>query len=156
MLRRLQSWRTEGQGGYVAAACGAESAPMKRSGFITRKAPMRHGRRKSAYARRDRNFVFMGFVKTLLCSVEEEWPNKEQRPTDCEGVIEADHMGQHGLGQKCPDNETAPMCSGHHRERTDHTGTFKHIDMETERGWRSRAIARTQTLYAERNGEIAW
>jgi hypothetical protein len=94
----------------------------------------------------------MGWVKTLLCSVEEEWPDKEQRPTDCGGVIEADHMGDRALGRKADDRTCAPMCRDHHRERTDHTGTFKHIDRETERGWRARAIERTQTLYAERHG----
>lgn len=95
----------------------------------------------------------MGWIKaTQLCSVIEEWPDKSVRPTDCEGEIEADHMGERGLGRKADDDTCAPMCTGHHRERTDHAGTFKHIDRETERGWRARAINRTQTLYAEQHG----
>jgi hypothetical protein len=121
-------------------------SPLKRT-------RMRRRRGSTKYSRRTRDFEFMGFVKTLLCSVEEEWPNVDQRPTDCGGEIEADHMGDRGLGQKADDRTCAPMCTWHHRERTDHTGSFKHVTRDHERGWRSRAIARTQTLFAERGGE---
>lgn len=126
---------------------------MKRTPLVRRKA-IRRRRRASKYARRLRDGVFMRFVKTLLCSVEEEWPDPNTPPTPCSGVIEADHMGDRGLGQKCSDSETAPMCTGHHRERTDHTGSFKHLKREDVRAWRQRAIQRTQTLFAESGGEV--
>jgi hypothetical protein len=126
-------------------------AALKRTSSL-RRSPMCPSKRRSKYARRERDFEYMGFVKALLCSVEEEWPNPDERPTECGGVIEADHMGARGLGQKADDRTCAPMCRDHHREHTDHTGTFKHVDRETERAWRERAIERTQVLFVERHG----
>ena len=32
--------------------------------------------------------------------------------------IEAAHVGERGLSQKCPDRETIPLCVRHHREGT--------------------------------------
>lgn len=125
---------------------------MKRSPL--RRTPMRRRHRSTSYSRRPRDIDFMLFVKTLLCSVEEEWPDVDQRPTACGGVVEADHMGSRGLGQKADDRTCAPICTQHHRERSDHTGTFKHITKEQEREWRARAITRTLTLYAEHHGEV--
>lgn len=98
--------------------------------------------------------AFMAFVKTLPCSVEEEWPDVDTIPTTCRGPIEADHMGARGLGQKADDRTCAPLCTGHHRERTDHTGSFKHVTKDHERGWRARAVLRTQTIWLERNGHV--
>lgn len=95
----------------------------------------------------------MAWVKTLLCSVEEEWPNVDVRPTTCTGVVEADHMGQRGLGQKADDRTCAPLCTGHHRERTDHSGSFRTLNREEARAWKERQVLRTQTLWQERNGE---
>jgi hypothetical protein len=35
-------------------------------------------------------------------------------------ITECAHVGDRGFGQKCPDNETVPLCSiGHHREGSD-------------------------------------
>lgn len=129
------------------------TAILRRSAF-TRHAPMRRGRRGSKYSKRERDFPRMLFVKTLLCSVEEERPDPDVTPTPCRGVIEADHMGERGIGQKADDSTCAPMCTGHHRERHDHCGSFKYCTKEQLRGWRKRAIARTQVLWGERNGEV--
>lgn len=31
------------------------------------------------------------------------------------GPVEAAHVGDRGLGQKCPDREAIPLCAAHHR-----------------------------------------
>lgn len=98
----------------------------------------------------------MGWVKTLLCSVEEEPPDAERTPTACSGAVEADHAGDRGLGQKADDTTCIPLCTQHHRERTDHSGAFRHLTREQARAWRTRAIQRTQTMWAEREGAPAW
>lgn len=128
--------------------------PFSRAKPFDRKRPMRRRRRSTKYSRRPRDFEFMGWVKTLLCSVEEERPDPDREPTPCHGVIEADHMGPRGISQKADDRTCAPMCHGHHGERTDHTGSFKYLKQADLRGWRDRAMARTQALWAERTGQI--
>jgi hypothetical protein len=127
---------------------------LKRRTWITRRAPIRRGRRRSKYSKRKRDIPYIQFVKTLLCSVVEEWPNYPAKPTPCRGATEADHMGDRGITRKADDRTCAPMCTGHHGERHSHTGTFKYCTKEQLRGWKRRAIARTQTLWAERNGEV--
>jgi len=123
---------------------------MKRSTPLRRRTPLR-SRRRSKYARRERDVDFMLWVKTLLCSVEEERPDPDHMATCCRGEVEADHMGARGLGRKADDRTCAPMCRRHHRERTDHSGSFKHLTRDQVRAWRARAIARTQTLWTERS-----
>ena len=38
---------------------------------------------------------------------------------DCVGAVEAAHVGDRGLGQKCRDQETIPLCGYHHRTGPD-------------------------------------
>jgi hypothetical protein len=38
---------------------------------------------------------------------------------DCVGAVEAAHVGDRGLGQKCRDEETIPLCGYHHRTGPD-------------------------------------
>lgn len=38
---------------------------------------------------------------------------------DCVGAVEAAHVGDRGLGQKCRDQETIPLCAYHHRTGPD-------------------------------------
>lgn len=92
----------------------------------------------------------MLWIKGLLCSVEEERPDPYHMATGCRGEVQADHMGARGLGQKANDRTCAPMCRLHHRERTDHGGSFKNLTRDQLRAWRTRAIARTQTMWNER------
>lgn len=126
---------------------------MKRSPL--RRTPMRRRHRSTSYSRRPRDIDFMLFVKTLLCSVVEEWPSFPTMPTPCNGPIEADHDSRgHGLGQKSADSTCIPACTQHHRERTDHTGTFKHLKRDQARAWFDRAQLRTKTMWAEHHGEV--
>jgi hypothetical protein len=108
---------------------------MKR-GAPLRRSPMRRRPRTTKYSRRPRDFAFMQWVKLQLCAVEEEWPVRDERPTPCTPIVEADHAGARGLSQKASDDTCIPLCTGHHRERTDHTGTFKHVTKEQAREWR--------------------
>jgi hypothetical protein len=93
----------------------------------------------------------MRWVKRLPCSVRVEAPDPDVLPTTCSGRVEADHMGlERGLGQKADDSTCAPLCRKHHRERTDHVGTFRSVTRDMEREWRGRAITRTQAEWARR------
>lgn len=109
---------------------------------------IRRGSKRSKYARRDRDFQFMGWVRLRVCSVRVEPPDPNRAPTPCNGPVEADHMGAHGLGQKADDNTCAPLCQQHHRERTDHSGSFRHLTRDEARAWRARAIERTQAAWS--------
>lgn len=114
---------------------------MKRTP-LRRKTPMRtrinaarkgaRTRRKSTYKRRDRDIAFMLWVKTMSC-VARELGLDTGHP--CGGVIEADHAGTRGLGMKCDDRETIPICTEHHRQRTDFSGAFKTWHRDRMRSW---------------------
>lgn len=104
---------------------------------------------RSRYARRERDTGFMLWVKHLPCVVpiligDDLW-------TPCAGPIEADHCGDRGLGQKADDRSAAPLCRGHHRERTDMRGTFKDFTAATMREFRHAAIAWTQARWTAAN-----
>lgn len=66
----------------------------------------------------------------------------------CYGRTEACHEGRTpGMALKCPDAETMPMCSSHHRQWTDHTGIFKGWTKEQRRTWADERIAETTARY---------
>ena len=105
----------------------------------TRKKP---GKRKTLYARRVRDFDFMGWVKTqpcLLAGVADAGP--------CSGVTEADHAGDRGMGQKSSDNTCVPLCSEHHLARHACTGFFRGRGKLWKREWRHAAIVKMQATY---------
>lgn len=79
---------------------------------------------------------YMMRVKLLPCCAEGLGP--------CHGVIEADHAGRRGMSQKCDDAECIPLCTRHHRERTDFSGAFKDWTRERMRPWLDQKIAETQ------------
>ena len=62
---------------------------------------------------------------------------------DCVGAVEAAHVGDRGLGQKCRDQETIPLCGYHHRTGPD----SQHV--MGKRFWEHHGINRTElvTLY---------
>ena len=51
--------------------------------------------------------------------VVREWPCVLHASGDCDGAIEAAHVGDRGLGQKSKDEEAIPLCAGHHRTGPD-------------------------------------
>jgi len=105
-------------------------------------------KRKTKYARRERDFEYMKWVKTqpcLLAGVEGAGP--------CTGVVEADHAGlERGIGMKAPDDTCIPLCSGHHLDRHACTGFFRGRPKDWKRAWRVNAIAVTRTRYEEIGG----
>lgn len=120
--------------------------PMKRgtSTLLRRSSKPRAQRKRTTYATRERNFDHMLWVKTLACVARD-------MPTPCGGVIEADHAGERGMSQKCPDEETIPICTNHHRERTDFSGSFKAWDKAQMREWLLACLKHTQELAIARS-----
>lgn len=122
---------------------------MKRSKPL-RRSRMRRGSKRSRYALRPRDRARMEFVRTLECSVAFEAPDPNRAPSRCLGPIEADHDSRgRGLGQKSDDSTVIPLCTGHHRERTDHTGSFKYLTRDQVRAWFDRAQQRAQQFWLE-------
>jgi hypothetical protein len=105
--------------------------PLRRRLFRRRPA------RRSAYRRRIRDIDFMIFVKRLRCCARHLGP--------CLGPVEADHVGPRGLGQKSDDRFVIPLCTGHHRARTDFSGVFKNFDQAAMRSFVVQALVQTQT-----------
>jgi hypothetical protein len=105
---------------------------------------------------------YMGFVRRQPCIVRELAPwayaialkSEHQRAwyatTSCEGRVEADHMGARGVGQKADDRTCVPMCHRHHMERHAHAGSFRYLNRDELRAWRTEAIARTQAAWENR------
>jgi len=99
-------------------------------------------KRKTKYARRERDFEYMRWVKTLPCLLVGEG--------HCSSVVEADHAGlDAGLNQKAPDRTCIPLCSRHHLDRHAATGYFRGREKAWKRDWREAAIAKTQKLYRD-------
>lgn len=62
--------------------------------------------------------------------------------TRCRGRLEADHMGERpGAFRKGSDLDVAPLCHGHHGERTDLRETFEGFTPERMRAFREQAVA---------------
>lgn len=51
-----------------------------------------------------RDLSYLRWIRTLPCAV-----------CDLTRWIEAAHIGERGLGRKCPDRQTIPLCPFHHR-----------------------------------------
>jgi hypothetical protein len=104
---------------------------------------MRRLYRSTRYARRERDISYMRFVKTLDCFALLTVDGHRCAPS---AVIEADHAGRRGIGQKCNDTETIPLCSDAHRARHAFNGPFKGWTRSRMRAWLDEAIVRTQLL----------
>ena len=112
----------------------------------------------------ERNFDYMGWVKTQACCLSPDgltaaglgdrpgrpdWSNAIAAAGPCSGQVEADHAGlDRGLSQKAPDDTCIPLCSGHHRDRTEERGFFGGLDRDAKRSWRLAAILRHQMRYS--------
>lgn len=129
---------------------------LRRRAWLKRTRMVRR-RRSTAYARRPRDLAFLGWVKLQRCLVALH----TGLAVSCAGPIEADHAGDRGYGEKCPDSESIPLCRAHHRARTDSRGFFA-LAMwpgETDanrklarREWIDARIAETQLRYLESGG----
>lgn len=106
-------------------------------------------KRKTKYASRERDIDYMLWVKTLPCliaSLEGAGP--------CSSVVEPDHVGVRGIGQKAPDDTCVPLCSTHHLDRHAHTGYFRYRSKEWTREWREEAIRKTQAEHQRCGGRV--
>lgn len=122
--------------------------------MIRRRTPLRRrtrlrARGKTSYRRRPRDLDRMRWTRRQSCMVR-TIPPDPNRITPCSGPVEADHMGERGLGAKAADATCVAMCRGHHRERTDHTGCFRDLTRDELRVWRADAIARTEAAWSAR------
>lgn len=146
------------------------SAPLRSRKALRRRAPIARSRfmrsnRKTKYRRRERDVERMLWTKRQPCMVRELSPldfaitamskllfkrDIVLCATPCSGPVEADHAGDRGLGQKADDSTCIPLCRGHHRERTDHAGTFRPLTRDELRAWRAAAIERTQAAWRNR------
>lgn len=70
-------------------------------------------KRKPTKPRKDANPAYLAWLRERLCAV---WLHSMSgKPIHCSGIIEAAHVGQRGLGQKCGDGYAIPLCTHHHR-----------------------------------------
>lgn len=51
------------------------------------------------------------------------------------------------MGQKADDRTCIPLCSKHHRERTDFSGLFKGWSQDRMRGWLAESVVLYQKRY---------
>ncbi len=104
---------------------------MKRSSLrrktpLARK-PMRRGKRRTKYARRERDRPRIQWTWQQNCAVADwgygrvaSWHGPPAGR--CSGRVEAHHAGVHGYGNKAPDDTVIPMCTLHHGQITGEPG----------------------------------
>jgi hypothetical protein len=103
---------------------------------------MRRSVRRSRYSQRKRETDFMLWVKMQACCASTFAIDLGS----CDGVVEADHAGLRGMGMKASDWTCVPICTLHHRQRTDFSGPFKKWTQEMMRSFLQSAVANTQLL----------
>jgi hypothetical protein len=106
---------------------------------------MRRSKRRSAYARRERDIPHLLAVKSLQCVAKFLDP-----AYPCAGPVEADHAGRRGISQKAADDTAISLCHGHHMARHDFAGPFRDWDKERMRAWLEHWIKVTRALIAGR------
>lgn len=122
----------------------------------------------SAYRNRSRSTDFMLWVKQQPCAMQMvpiTWPTSKvvsdegtavSYYTWCSGPIEADHMGERGLSRKAADSTCAPLCNGHHHERTNHCGIFTLAVKAQLRDWRAAVLAWVADLWERELARRRW
>lgn len=131
-------------------------SPLRRTSTLKR-SPRRRKRGSTKYAKRERDFDYMGFIKGQPCAVgynhqpayDEFWRGLYV-DEHC-GTIEAHHAGVRGVGQKAPDDTCIPLCSEHHRKLGERCGLFSGWPRGAVKLWELAVIAHYQALYAARS-----
>jgi len=79
----------------------------------------------------------------------------------CEGPMTAAHVGDRGIGQRCPDSEAISLCTYHHlRDAHDHAttagqlGFLASMTAEQRREWYAEQIAACRSLYLAATGRL--
>jgi hypothetical protein len=93
--------------------------------------------------------VFLAWVRTRPCVAA--------YLGRCRGAIQAHHAGARGLGQKCRDDESIPLCDGHHD--LFHDGPVSDwpacwATREERRDWIRMTISLTQAAFAARRVDL--
>lgn len=133
-------------------------SPLKRGKPIARK-PMRRRPRSTKYSRRERNWDYMGWIRTLPCICTTEACSFELtggvwrggHPGGCSGPVEDHHAGEHGYGEKAPDDTCIPMCTRHHEQLTNRRLVFGGWDPRALKEWELAMIKNYQ-----RRWDICW
>lgn len=123
--------------------------------YVTPKAkgkpPAKRKTQRRSERRRSRSYLYA--VRGLpFCMVG--WDG-DKGPTPCGGIIEADHAGVRPVGRKADDDTAIPMCTSHHRERTDYAGTFDGYTAAEMRQFCDDAIFYTRMALREEFPDIA-
>ena len=79
---------------------------------------------------------YLAWIRMNSCAVCWQWKLRPARDRN----IEAAHVGKRGLGQKCSDRETIPLCIWHHR-----TGPHSHHALG-KRFWNFWKLDRIETI----------
>lgn len=101
----------------------------------------------TSHAERERDFAFMGWVKTQPCRLAK----LEDAAGRCGGTSswsEADHAGERAGWRRADDDTCIPLCQLHHRDRTTRRGYFEGRDWAWMRAWCDTAIAETRAAWA--------
>jgi hypothetical protein len=83
----------------------------------------------------------MGFVKLQRCAA------RALGRCDSSSFVEADHAGSRGLGVKADDTTCIPLCSKHHRERTEFAGDFACFNKNMMRTWLAAVVDSTRAMF---------
>lgn len=126
--------------------------PLLRKTPLKRK-PMRLGKGRTKYSRRERDFDRMLWTKAQGCAARDwgygrvaSWRGPQVGP--CSGPIEAHHAGTRAAFRKADDDTVIPLCSGHHRSRTDLRRCFMGWPPGALREWENAMIEHYQARYA--------
>lgn len=90
--------------------------PLKRSTKPIARNSVVRKKRKTARRGRVQDPLYLGWVRTLVCVIcKYRYPGDDPDMTVQTTPTEAAHIGERGLGHKCSDRETIPLCAEHHR-----------------------------------------
>ena len=83
----------------------------------------------------------LAFVRTLPCCAP-------GAPTGCLGTVAPHHHTQYrGMGQRAVDDQTMPLCWGHHRAFHDGRGPFRDWGQGHRRAWQDEQVAACQVAW---------
>lgn len=113
-----------------------------RSGYIQRRTSLRRGgpiRKRKLTPRRSSRVIDLAYRRAVA-----ELPCRARHLSPCDGVVDPDHQGRRGMGQKCSDYECVPMCRLHHELRL-FKGPFASWSGAEMDQWLYEGIVETQT-----------
>lgn len=126
--------------------------PLRRKSAIKRGTPKRTdtAKKTTKHARRERDWDRMAWCATLPCAltgwtpaamafwVSILWKGRSIGP--CDGRTEVHHAGPRAGWRRAADDAVIPLCSKHHRQRTDLAGPFSGWERGTLMEWETAVI----------------